>query len=485
MLLFVLFEFTKIPIICDLAKKKYLCLTYIRTRTMKRTILLTAAILCAAGIRAQDLYNIKEPPATEILSRPIEAGRIHRTEVVPYDKRHDADARNRAGVEAYIAYTPEAFAATDDAVAVGQVIDIPYVWTDGVVYLHLENVGTAYTLTVNDTEVAEVEDSSTPAEFALTPYIREGKNAVVLTLRRSAADALNAAPASRKAFENSYLYTQNKRSIRDFEIALVPDSTRKVGELELAVVAQNAFNYDEPVTVGYDIYSPQGKLLDFNIREVVIPGRTTDTVRFNPFIYGTNANKWEPGAKNPPLYKVMLFTRRDGAYREYMPLKIGFGKTEFTDGRITRFDKEIKLVKARYNAAADRKTTLAELKTLKSKGNNTVCPDYPQPAWFYELCDELGLYVIDRANINAPDRRDDRRVGGTPSNDPALADEYLERVKAMYYRSRNHTCVVAFALGGESGNGYNMYKAYEWLKSVEKSRPVIYTDADGEWNSDL
>ena len=137
------------------------------------------------------------------------------------------------------------------------------------------------------------------------------------------------------------------------------------------------------------------------------------------------------------------------------------------------------------NAAADRKTTLAELKTLKSKGSNTVCPDYPQPAWFYELCDELGLYVIDRANINAPDRRDDRRVGGTPSNDPALADAYLERVKAMYYRSRNHTCVVAFALGGESGNGYNMYKAYEWLKSVEKSRPVIYTDADGEWNSDL
>ena len=367
MLLFVLFEFTKIPIICDLAKKKYLCLTYIRTRTMKRTILLTAAILCAAGIRAQDLYNIKEPPATEILSRPVEAGRIHRTEVVPYDKRHDADARNRAGVEAYIAYTPEAFAATDDAVAVGQVIDIPYVWTDGVVYLHLENVGTTYTLTVNDTEVAEVEDSSTPAEFALTPYIREGKNAVVLTLRRSAADALNAVPASRKAFENSYLYTQNKRSIRDFEIALVPDSTRKFGVLELAVVAQNAFNYDEPVTVGYDIYSPQGKLLDFNIREVVIPGRTTDTVRFNPFIYGTNANKWEPGAKNPPLYKVMLFTRRDGAYREYMPLKIGFGKTEFTDGRITRFDKEIKLVKARYNAAADRKTTLAELKTPKSK----------------------------------------------------------------------------------------------------------------------
>lgn len=452
---------------------------------MKRTILLTAAILCAAGIRAQDLYNIKEPPATEILSRPVEAGRIHRTEVVPYDKRHDADARNRAGVEAYIAYTPEAFAATDDAVAVGQVIDIPYVWTDGVVYLHLENVGTAYTLTVNDTEVAEVEDSSTPAEFALTPYIREGKNAVVLTLRRSAADALNAAPASRKAFENSYLYTQNKRSIRDFEIALVPDSTRKFGVLELAIVAQNAFNYDEPVTVGYDIYSPQGKLLEFNMTEITIPGRSTDTVRFSPFIYHTYKNKWEAGSKTPPLYKVMLFTRRNGVYKEYMPLKIGFGKTELVDGRIMRLGKELKPVKAGYNAAADRKTTLAELKTLKAKGKNTICPDYPQPAWFYELCDSLGLYVIDRANINASERSGDRTVGGTPSNDPRLVGDYLERVKAMYYRSRNFTCVIAYSLGGPSGNGYNMYKAYQWLKSVEKSRPVIYSDTDGEWNSDL
>ena len=41
-------------------------------------------------------------------------------------------------------------------------------------------------------------------------------------------------------------------------------------------------------------------------------------------------------------------------------------------------------------------------------------PDFPQPAWFYEICDELGLYVIDRANLNAPSGRSDRTVGGTP-----------------------------------------------------------------------
>jgi len=221
------------------------------------------------------------------------------------------------------------------------------------------------------------------------------------------------------------------------------------------------------------------------MREVTIPGRSSDTVRFSPVIYGTYDNRWEATGKNPPLYKVMLFTRREGTYKEYMPLKIGFGKTEFIDGRLVRLGKELKINKAAYNAAADRKTTLAELKALRAQGRNTICPSAPQPAWFYELCDELGLYVIDCAAIDAPEKRDDRSVGGTPSNDPALADEYLARVKAMYYRSRNFTCVAAYALGAPSGNGYCMYKAYEWLKSVEKSRPVICADADGEWNTDL
>ena len=97
----------------------------------------------------------------------------------------------------------------------------------------------------------------------------------------------------------------------------------------------------------------------------------------------------------------------------------------------------------------------------------------------------MGMMVIDQANLNAPDNREDRTVGGTPTNDPKLVDEYIDRVRAMYYRSRNHTCIIAFALGGECGNGYNMYKAYQWLKSVAPDATVIYPDADGEWNTDF
>ena len=360
---------------------------------MKRTILTAALAACALSATAQIMEERNPVPMTP------GGGRVYRTEVVPYDARHDAEARNREAGGYWKAFEPEVTIATEGPLhaVLEQEIEIPFAWTDGMVYLHVENPGSAYSLWLNDRQVAEVSDPLTPAEFDLTPFIREGANDFKLLMRNDnpARQLDAAAPVVRKSFENSYLYYQNKRSIADFEIGLVPDSLgRDFGMLDLKIVTQNAYNYEEPVTVGYDIYSPQGKLLEFNMTEITIPGRSTDTVRFSPFIYHTYKNKWEAGSKTPPLYKVMLFTRRNGVYKEYMPLKIGFGKTELVDGRIMRLGKELKPVKAGYNAAADRKTTLAELKTLKAKGKNTICPDYPQPAWFYELCDSLGLSLI-------------------------------------------------------------------------------------------
>lgn len=436
---------------------------------MKHATILLTALCFATGAAAQT------------------TARIHRTEVVPYDTRHDAEARARAKSGYTIDFRPRTTTEADGEAVASQQVEIPYVWTDGLVYLHLENAGADYSLRINGREVATVHDPLTPAEFDITPYVRQGVNDFKVLLHDdSPMRKIDPQAATKRAeFDGSYLYYQNKRSIRDFRVELVPDSLgRKFGMLDLQIVVQNGFNYDEQVAVGYDIYSPEGKLLDYNIVETTVPGNSVDTLRFQPFIYGAYNHCWEAGAKRPSLYKVMLFTRRDEAYKEYMPLKIGFGKTELVDGKLLRFGKELALKRVRYNAAADAKTTATQLAALRKQGYNTLEPDYPQPAWFYELCDAEGMYVIDKAAIDAPEHRADRSIGGTPSNDPTLAQEYLERVQAMYYRSRNFTCVIAYALGNPSGNGYNMYKAYEWLKSVEPSRPILYEDADGEWNTD-
>ena len=418
------------------------------------------------------------------LQPAMSQSRVFRSEFIPFETREDARTLNREMNERYLPFLVDTIFDIDGVKAVHGRLQTPRSWSGSDVYLHLENVGTGYLLMVNESLAATVEDSHTPAEFLISPYLNDGANDILLLLRGSRAQQLQQGvePTKRNSLENSYFISQRKVGIRDFEVELRPDSLKRFGVLDLKVIVGNGYNYDEPLTLGYDIYSPQGKLLEYSVKDVVIAGRSTDTVRFNPYIYHTYENKWADG--KAPLYTLTLYIKVGGIPREYIPLQIGFGKTESDGGRIVRLDKPLQLRTAVYNAAAGPAATRREIAALKAKGINTLRPDYPQPAWFYAECDKAGMYVIDRANINAPDARTDRKRGGTPSNDPSLTAEYLERVKGMYYRSRNHTCIIAFELGGPSGNGYNMYKAYPWLKSVEKSRPVIYSDADGEWNTD-
>lgn len=410
---------------------------------------------------------------------------IYRSEVLPRQNRHDAVVGGdyaRSGL--YIRFAPELEELSDEAIWMGQRCAIPYAWTDGLVMIHLEAVGQPYSLYLNGHQVCYTEDGISPAEYDLSPYIRQGENHLQLGLHGgSLGHTQQGLKVASERFAGSYLFTQQKRSIADFRVRLVPDSLRRFGVLELDIVARNAFNYPEEVNVAYDIYSPTGKLMDYTDHPLQIEGRSQDTVRLRPLIYHTNEQKWGDG--KAPLYRVMLFTKRDGNMWEYMPLEIGFSDMQYRDGRWYRFGEPYELRKSPCNALADASATEAEMKRLQKAGFNTLCPTAPQPHWYYELADRLGLYVIDCAAISAPDKREDRTVGGTPANDPRLAEEFTARVKRMYYRSRNHTSVIAYSLANPSGNGYALYKAYEWLKSVEPERPVFYEDAQGEWNSDF
>lgn len=434
---------------------------------MKRFFLLGIALFSIITLAAQD-------------------AQIFRSEFITYDKREDALADNREAINRYVTFLPKLLVASNDEERFAQSVEYDSSLNDYNIFLHLENVGGAYTLLINNEIAAEVEDSLTPADFSISQWLHQGNNEIIVCVRESRTPQLEEGIElpKRRQFEGCYIFAQRRLAVRDFEVILRPDSTRSFAELDLRVVANNDFNYPETIQIGYDIRDAKGKLLEYSVNELEVEGRSSDTLRFHPYIYHAYENKWGEG--KAPLYKMTLYVKRNGMLWEYIPFTVGFGQTEVRDGKVYRFDKELKLKrKEHFNALADAKSTEAAIAQLKKEGYNTLCPDYPQPKWFYDVCDKAGVYVIDRANINSLASAD-RKVGGTPSNDPVLKDEYLHRVKAMYYRSRNHSCVIGFALGGKmSGNGYNMYKAYQWLKSVEKLRPIIYEGADGEWNNDL
>ena len=262
------------------------------------------------------------------------------------------------------------------------------------------------------------------------------------------------------------------------------DSTGIHGWVDFAVVMSNSYRDQQKITLGYDIYSPAGKLLTYNLIETEIPGNSTDTVYRREVLENVlKKMSWSP--QSPQLFDLMLYTRRDGRITEYIPMKFGLNETELRDGELWINGKQAELKAVDYNAARTKDATKKELRTLKSGGVNTVCVAYPQPRWFYELCNEVGMYVIDQANINAGYRTNDRNVGGSLVNDPAFLPQFIDRAATMQGRSKNYTSVIALSMGGQCGNGYNMYKTYQWLKQSDSLHYVTYRDVQGEWNSDF
>ena len=414
---------------------------------------------------------------------------VRRTEFICYDKREDSKVDVRTNNDKYIPFNPTLqFEGEGSVRAVyEQEIEVPASWNDYNAYLHTENIGGDYTIFVNGVQITSAIDRFTPTDMHISPYLDQGTNIVAVVVVDEpymAAIAEGMTQPQRAQFENCYIFAQRRLGIYDFNVRLLPDSLNRFAQLHLDVIADNSFSSDEVIEVGYDIYAPDGKLMEYSVNDLALEMFTRDTLNFNPYIYHSNPNRWS--AANPKLYDLTLYVKRSGILWEYIPLKVGFAQYGYTeDGAITAFGKPLTLSKERYNAAADKATTEREIKAMKQRGINCLMPDYPQPRWFYDICDRVGIYVIDCAAVASPTSADNRALGGTPANAPELVDEYLRRVETMYHRAQNHVCIIAFSLGKRAGNGYNMYKAYELLKSKGDSRAIIYEDADGEWNTDL
>ena len=414
---------------------------------------------------------------------------ISRTEFICYDKRNDAKSDIRTNNDKYIDLRPTLqFEGEGSVRAVyEQEIVVPASWNDYNAYLHTENIGGDYTIFVNGAQITEAIDRFTPTETYISSYLDQGKNIVAIVIvdepyMEAVAEGMTT--PKRTQFENCYIFAQRRLGVYDFNVRLVPDSLERFAQLKLDVLVDNSFSSDEVIEVGYDIYAPDGKLMEYSVNDLALEKFTRDTLSFKPYIYHSNPNRWT--AANPKLYDLTLYVKRSGILWEYIPLKVGFAEYGYTEGGdITAFGKPLTLKKETYNAAADKTTTEREIKALKQRGINCLTPDYPQPRWFYDICDKVGIYVIDCAAVTSPSMADNRALGGTPANAPELVDEYLRRVETMYHRAQNHVCIIAFSLGKKAGNGYNLYKAYELLKSKGDSRAIIYEDADGEWNSDL
>ena len=116
-----------------------------------------------------------------------------------------------------------------------------------------------------------------------------------------------------------------------------------------------------------------------------------------------------------------------------------------------------------------------ELKLIKAHNMNAIrCAHYPNNPAFYEFCTELGIYVMNEADIETHGAHACGDIGYF-SKHPRWYEAYFDRVSRMYERDKNETCIAIWTLGNENGDGENLHKCFEYLKTRSVKKTVMHT----------
>ncbi len=199
-----------------------------------------------------------------------------------------------------------------------------------------------------------------------------------------------------------------------------------------------------------------------------------------------NVARWS--AEQPTLHELTVTLRSpDGEVAEETSLRIGFRRVEI-DGLDLLINGERVFIRGVNRHDFDQHTgrtvtrdqMRAELVLMKQFGFNAVrTSHYPNDPAFLELTDELGLYVVDEADIES------HAFQSTLCDDPRYLGAWVDRVSRMATRDKNHPSVILWSLGNESGHGLNHEAAAGWLRRYDPSRPLHYEGAIRyDWSSD-
>lgn len=371
-------------------------------------------------------------------------------------------------------------------------ITVPFDFTDRKLYLNIGAASGKITLYVNGKEVGFSTDSKNPAEFDISSYVERGQNRVVLRVDRfSGASWVEDQSGWRLSGVNRgvYMLAQPKIRMRDVISRTSLDPTYRNGLLETALLLRTELLNPHQVTVYYDLYDPDGKIVNKAFRDVTLGMRSEDTIRFTATIF--NVRKWT--SETPELYTIVYRVKREGRFTEYSAVKVGFRTVEIKGNEllINGLAPSIKGVNFEEfdpttGNVLDHDKVRDQLLTMRRAGINAIrTGGCPMPSFFYNLTDSIGFYVINVANANTGGLDNSLRKGRSLSNNPAWRDVFVDRAITVYERTKRSASVIAVALGEDAGNGYSMFQAYRAIKERSEQTIVVYDGSAAEWNTDI
>lgn len=362
-------------------------------------------------------------------------------------------------------------------------INIPSNWDGKRVIAHFGSVTSNIYLYVNGKFAGYAEDSKVAAEFDITPFLKKGKNLIAFQTFRwcdgSWCEDQDFWRLSGPAREN-YLYARSKdHRLLDVRVETELKNNYKDGYLNITAKVQgNTLAY-------FGLYDPDGK-------EVIVTG--TDNVRNGVAKYQLrvkNVRKWS--AETPNLYTLVVSPIQNGGMYlpyEIVQVKVGFRKVEIKNKQFLVNGQPVLLKGADrhemdpdegYNVSEQR--MIQDIMMMKRMNINAVrTSHYPNDPRWYDLCDKYGLYVVAEANQESHGFQygDD-----AAAKKPEFAKQIMERNQHNVSMFFNHPSIVTWSMGNETVMGDNFLKAYKWIKSQDKTRPVQYEQAGRGEGTDI
>ena len=361
-------------------------------------------------------------------------------------------------------------------------ITIPEGWQDQEVLIHFGAVSSAMYVWINGEKVGYSQGSKTPAEFNVTKFLKPGENLLAVEVYRwSDGSYLECQDFWRLSgiTRDVYLYTRPKNHIADIDALASLTNDYQNGKLNLKV----AVNLISKLKLKLKIELADGKTSLYATSAELKDPSGLDTVSFEHEL--GDIQPWS--AEIPKLYnlQVSLVDEKD-VILQHTNIKIGFRTSEIKNGQLLVNGQPIYLKGVNLHEhneftghVVDETTMRKDIELMKKFNVNAVrTSHYPQPEYWYDLCDEYGIYVVDEANIESH---------GMGYGDKSLAKDstwreaHLERTIRMLERDKNHPSVIIWSLGNEAGNGVNFYTNYKWLKQRDPSRPVQYERVQRGW----
>ncbi|MBN1564454.1 MAG: hypothetical protein JXA10_11485, partial [Anaerolineae bacterium] len=357
---------------------------------------------------------------------------------------------------------------------------VPDEWAGRQVYITFEGVNSAFYLWLNGEMVGYSQDSRLPAEFNLTPYLRNGENVLaVRVFRWSDGTYLEDQDFWHLSgiFRDVLLWSAPPIQISDYEVRTRFDEAYQDATLALVVKLRNHKDSAAGYIVEAALYdTEQNPVFDVLQTNDIEIGTDEETVNFK--IDVEQPKKWS--AETPYLY-TLLITLKDasGAVLQVERCQVGFRQVDIIAGVLHVNSVPVKMGGVNLHEhhpdtghTVDRETMIKDILLMKRFNINAVrTSHYPQPPLWYDLCDEYGLYVMDETNIET------HGVWSQLSEDPTWQAAFVDRGRRMVERDKNHPCVIMWSLGNESGHGPNHAAMADWFHESDETRPVHYHGA--------